>query len=61
MTKKHFEELARTLRYVWDLPYTDVETHLNCCRAIATVAETYNPRFDRLKFLQACTLKQKTT
>lgn len=67
VTKKHFEELADALRHVAEHPqdygnqYTDTDTYLACCRAVALVCEQSNPRFNRVLFLLACAPEQETT
>lgn len=61
MTKKHYIALAKVLRLVACYPHADAQTHLDCCRAIAIVAESDNPRFDRARFLEACVPKWETT
>lgn len=54
MTKKDYIALAMALRKIGGQPSTDMETLIDCCRAIAGVCETDNPRFSRIRFLQAC-------
>ena len=61
VTKKDFTALADALRQVAEHSSTDMETYLACCRAIATVAESDNLRFDRIRFIQACAPKRETT
>ena len=46
MTRKHFEALARALKF------TNANTQI--CDAVARVCEKSNDKFDYYKFLKAC-------
>lgn len=52
MTKKHFEYAARIIRES-DQSQTQ---RLYAASVIIELAETFNPRFDRDRFLKACGL-----
>ena len=67
MTKKHFTELANILRGLAPVK-SDIEP-ANCYEArvrqwaisvekIASFCNSFNPRFDRVKFYKACGYKE---
>ena len=49
MTRKHFKMIAETLQ-----EYSDNVDHVWICRDMARLFETYNPRFDKVKFMEGC-------
>jgi hypothetical protein len=56
MSKKHFEEeAARIVRL--DLESNSLEERLVVARAYARLFATFNPKFDRARFLKACRLE----
>lgn len=60
MTRKHFQALADALKFAHpgltdrDTPEARA-TWAEACREVAGVCRSENPRFDRHKFLNACT------
>lgn len=60
MSKKHYVAVADALsRIMWD-DKTDPVTMSRVIVAIAKVFEDDNPRFDRMRFLTACTANVST-
>ena len=57
MTKKHFKQLAYQLAMVEPdvtICKAEYQTWLDCINAVAIVAAANNPRFDTIKFSNAC-------
>lgn len=54
MTKKHFEEAARIVKY--DSAHLTPDERKLIANAFATLFATFNPRFDRARFYTACGL-----
>jgi hypothetical protein len=57
MTKQHFEAFAEHIRVY----YSELDGHTETdkrkvAKLVADVAQTFNPRFDRARFLKACGL-----
>ena len=65
MTRKHFQALADALQSAYPLPFhSTAESRLAWSDAAVLVAgacATFNPNFDRAKFLAACTPPQFPT
>lgn len=60
MSKKHYEALAAEMsRIMWESK-TDPATMSHVIVGIAKVCEADNPRFDRARFLTACTNNPST-
>lgn len=55
MTKQHFEAIARAFAETMPNDETAYIQWAADVVRIADVCETFNPRFDRLRFLFACT------
>lgn len=53
MTKRHFEAFARQIR---EATHRTHDERLVCAWTVIHVAEEFNPRFDRGRFLRACGL-----
>ena len=60
MTKKHFEAFAREIaayvQYSEDTPENTRRYAIFAARIVVSVAQEFNPRFDRERFLKACGL-----
>ena len=54
MTKKHFETFAREIA----ASNNDDQTRMFAAITVIRVAQEFNPRFDRERFLKACGLSQ---
>ena len=54
MTKKHFEAFAREIAESDNSP----ETRMFAAMVVIRVAQEFNPRFDRERFLKACGLSE---
>lgn len=65
MTRKHFIEMAATIRRVLTAsePIRDADRARarHTADAFISLAERDNPRFDRVRFLVACGLEDKRT
>lgn len=60
MSKKHYEALASALSNVMWEEDSDPATVTRVIVAVAQVCEGDNPRFDRARFLTACTKNPST-
>lgn len=57
MTKKDYETIATALVMVPSHWFSDIKGYISVCLYMADELERKNPRFDRVKFLQACAVK----
>lgn len=54
MTKQHFEEAARIVKF--DSDHLTLTERTLIAHAFAALFATFNPRFDRARFYSACGL-----
>lgn len=54
LTRRHFERIADGVRYVANDPTADPSTVAKVAHEVANACSTFNPSFDRRRFLQAC-------
>jgi len=54
MTRKHFESLARVIGDSWDT-FKSPTAHARHAASVADMLAETNPRFDRSRFITACT------
>ena len=54
MTRKHFQAIAKTFAEAHTLSETDPATLLRLASMLADTFGSFNPRFDRSRFIRAC-------
>lgn len=60
MSKKHYEAFASAISDVMWEEHSDPVTVARIVAALAQVCERDNPRFDKIRFVTACTEKPST-